>query len=114
MLLFAAEQVANLQKELDVMRFLAAEPHAIQKVKDEFGPLSLWTKSAFDKHVADAIKAERERYAPLDIYEPNAEVKTQCIIRWMAETPSGWIGAWDKAALENVCITAAAIEKGLT
>lgn len=62
-----------------------------------------------------ATLAERERYAPLDIYEPNAEGKTQCIIRWMAETPSGWVGAWDKAALENVCITAAeAIEKGPT
>jgi hypothetical protein len=36
-----------------------------------------------------------------EIIAPNSKGKTQCIIRWMIETPSGWVGAWDKSALEQ-------------
>ena len=34
-------------------------------------------------------------------HPPNEEGKTNGIIRWMVETPSGWVGSWDKAALEQ-------------
>ena len=56
-----------------------------------------------------AVVAERARYSKLDIYPPNSEGKTQCIVRWMAETPHGWIGSWDRKSLENV--RAEAIDK---
>ena len=46
-----------LEKELDAMRFLAANPHAIQKVKDELGPLSLWSQSGLEAHVKRQIDA---------------------------------------------------------
>ncbi len=39
---------------------------------------------------------------PLEIRAPNAEGSTMCIVRWQVETPHGWIGAWDRAALESV------------
>ena len=38
----------------------------------------------------------------LEVVKPNVSGATQCIVRWMAETPDGWVGAWDKAALENL------------
>jgi hypothetical protein len=36
-----------------------------------------------------------------DVHPPNEDGKANCIIRWMMETPSGWVGSWDKAALEQ-------------
>ena len=36
----------------------------------------------------------------LTVRPPNVEGETQCIVRWMAETPHGWVGSYDKAALE--------------
>lgn len=32
-------------------------------------------------------------------YQPNAEGATLCTVRWMIDTPAGWIGAYDKEAL---------------
>ena len=40
-----------------------------------------------------------EQAEPVEIKPPNPEGATQCIVRWMAETPAGWVGAWDRAAL---------------
>lgn len=34
-------------------------------------------------------------------HPPNKDGKTNCVIRWMMETPNGWVGSWDKAALEQ-------------
>lgn len=34
------------------------------------------------------------------IYTPNESGSTQCIVRWMLDTPYGSVGAWDKLALE--------------
>lgn len=34
-------------------------------------------------------------------HPPNEDGKTNCVIRWLMETPSGWVGSWDKAALEQ-------------
>ena len=31
---------------------------------------------------------------------PNKEGATQCIVRWMVETPAGWLGAYNKEAFE--------------
>ena len=64
---------------------------AVQKVMDECGPLSLWTKSALDKHVADAVKAERER---------------------CAKVCRKYAGNWKSSEMWEHC--AEAIEKGLT
>ena len=33
-------------------------------------------------------------------YAPNAEGATQCVVRWMVDTPAGWLGAYDKAAFD--------------
>lgn len=32
---------------------------------------------------------------------PNKSGETQCTVRWIVETPSGWIGAWDKSAFDD-------------
>jgi hypothetical protein len=54
----------------------------------------------------DAITALRSALAqqeqePVEIKPPNPEGATQCIVRWFAETPAGWVGAWDREALER-------------
>ncbi len=36
----------------------------------------------------------------LQIVAPNEAGNTMCIVRWQIETPAGWVGAWDKAALK--------------
>ena len=45
-------------------------------------------------------QAEQEQ-EPVEIKPPNPEGATQCIVRWCAETPAGWVGAWDREALEQ-------------
>lgn len=37
----------------------------------------------------------------LDIRPPNDAGETTAVIRWQIETPAGWIGAYDRAALEQ-------------
>lgn len=32
-------------------------------------------------------------------YQPNADGATLCTVRWMIDTPAGWIGAYDKETL---------------
>ncbi len=44
---------------------------------------------------------EQEQAEPVEIKPPNPEGATQCIVRWFAETPAGWVGAWDREALEQ-------------
>ncbi len=39
--------------------------------------------------------------APLHIFATQNDTgETMCIVRWQIETPAGWVGAYDKAALE--------------
>ncbi len=39
--------------------------------------------------------------APLHIFATQNDTgETMCIVRWQIETPVGWVGAYDKAALE--------------
>lgn len=49
------QQVAALTSELDSMRHLAAQPHAIQSVHDQLGPLSLWGAKALERHIASKV-----------------------------------------------------------
>jgi hypothetical protein len=53
--------------------------------------------------VIDTLKAAlaQQEQEPVEIKPPNPEGATQCIVRWMAETPAGWVGAWDREALEQ-------------
>jgi hypothetical protein len=44
---------------------------------------------------------EQQEQEPVEIKPPNPEGATQCIVRWFAETPAGWVGAWDREALER-------------
>jgi len=44
---------------------------------------------------------EQPEQQPVEIKPPNPEGATQCIVRWWAETPAGWVGAWDREALEQ-------------
>ncbi len=39
-----------------------------------------------------------------EIKRPNDEGKAACIIRYEIETDKGWIGSWDKEALEQIII----------
>lgn len=38
----------------------------------------------------------------MKIHKPNDEGSTMCVVRWQVETPNGWIGAWDYAALDSL------------
>jgi hypothetical protein len=48
-----------------------------------------------------AALAQQQEQEPVEIKPPNPEGATQCIVRWLAETPAGWVGAWDREALER-------------
>jgi hypothetical protein len=50
----------------------------------------------------EEVANERARYSALAIHPPNDSGNTMCIVRWMVDTPHGWIGSWDRAALDNV------------
>lgn len=69
-----------------------------QEVKD-FGHLD-------HSPARQALQDELVRlFTPLDIQPPNNSGATMCTVRWMAETPNGWVGAYDRAALEQLSIT---------
>lgn len=53
----------RLGKALEMYRQLAAKECAIQKVIDELGPLSLWSKAEFEAEVQRRIDAALERDA---------------------------------------------------
>jgi hypothetical protein len=48
-----------------------------------------------------AQQEAQQEQEPVEIKPPNPEGATQCIVRWMAETSAGWVGAWDREALER-------------
>ena len=55
--------------------------------------------------LAEELKAIDDAPMPtvkdsLTVQPPNVEGETMCVVRWMAETPHGWVGSYDKAALE--------------
>lgn len=38
----------------------------------------------------------------LEIHQPNESGSTLVTARWFVDTPHGWIGAWDREALEYI------------
>ena len=51
---------------------------------------------------AGLCAAPKPEQQALNIQPPNDAGETMCVVRWMAETPSGWVGSYDKAALEQL------------
>ena len=37
--------------------------------------------------------------------------ETSCVVRWLVETPAGWVGAWDREAIEEFARASAAAER---
>jgi len=58
-------ELAAAQKELEAMRFAAAYPMAIGRVRDELGPLSLWTQTGLEAEIQRRLSAAQERNARL-------------------------------------------------
>lgn len=54
-------------------------------------------KTVLDLTTAPPAGQEAE---PLQIVAPNEAGDTMCVVRWQIETPAGWVGSYDKAALE--------------
>ena len=42
---------------------------------------------------------------------PNDEGEAICHVRWMVETPAGWLGAWDHQAFDAYVSAAVAAER---
>ena len=42
---------------------------------------------------------------------PNDEGEAICHVRWMVETPAGWLGAWDRQAFDAYVSEAVAAER---
>ena len=61
-------------------------------------PYAVW-RQGFD--AVRKYKQQPQQAEPVEIKPPNPEGATQCIVRWWAETPAGWVGAWDREALEQ-------------
>ncbi len=55
------ERLRILEAELERMRKIAAEPHAIRVVHDELGPLSLWSNKALENEIAWRVRAATEK-----------------------------------------------------
>ena len=67
-----------------------------------FNGRPLW-KCAIDDQVREiykAMEAVRPKPQTDSIYPPNDSGSTQCIVKWMVDTPHGWVGAWNKNAIE--------------
>lgn len=59
----------------------------------------------FHAEARQALQNELERlFTPLDIQPPNDAGETMCLVRWMAETPRGWVGAHYFDALNQLSI----------
>ena len=76
--------------------------------------------AALPEQSAAAPKAEpvpAGEYPPLQITAPNEEGATMCVVRWQVETPAGWVGSWDRDALEYLLgarAQAAVVKESLT
>lgn len=61
---------------------------------------------SYSVKVASIYKAmESVRTGHIDntaIKPPNDAGQTQCIVRWMVETPEGWVGAWNIEAIKSI------------
>jgi hypothetical protein len=59
----AESKLASVERELEDMRVIAANPLAIQKVHDELGPLSLWSQQGMLYHDKQKERETIERCA---------------------------------------------------
>ena len=66
------------------------------------------------KEALRAALEQEEQEPAVEIKPPNPEGATQCIVRWMVETPAGWVGAWDREALAQFVAPPRRKWKGLT
>lgn len=48
---------------------------------------------------------------PLAPKPPNADGNAIVHVRWMVETPAGWLGAWDRSAFDAYISAAVAAER---
>lgn len=67
-----------------------------------FNGRPLW-KCAIDVQVQEiykAMEAVRPKLQTGSIYPPNHSGATQCIVKWMVDTPHGWVGSWDIDAIK--------------
>lgn len=66
------------------------------------GSGSDWLKRGTSWEDHELVYGSEPKALPtLDIRPPNESGETLCKVRWMAETPHGWVGSYDKAALEQ-------------
>ena len=49
----------------------------------------------------------------MEIRRPNEEGSTMCIVRYLVDTPAGWIGAYDRAALEHIAALEVRLKEAL-
>lgn len=63
-------------------------------------------KCGVDVQVIEIYKAMEEarlgHIIEADIKRPNASGDTQCIVRYMVETPHGWVGSWDIESIKHL------------
>jgi hypothetical protein len=86
----------------------APSPQVTQRIADM--PMSEYRRGVHDgfklglregRIKAEDEMREQQEQEPVEIKPPNPEGATQCIVRWLAETSAGWVGAWDREALER-------------
>lgn len=53
-----------------------------------------------DIHGPLVLEGQDKAVALAEPKAPNEEGSTQCVVRWMLETPGGWLGAYDKSAFD--------------
>lgn len=80
----------------------ASAPQAdSQPIKTElFNPLEGGNAETALQMAAVIALRDSQPAAALEITTPNDSGSAQCIVRWQIETPRGWVGAWNREALE--------------
>jgi len=91
------ELVSRLQSLLDRMSNDARTALMFEADGDTLRDVMAFIRER--QHIAKSQNSEFE------IYPPNDAGSTNCIVRWMVDTPDGWIGAWSKEALEGFIST---------
>jgi hypothetical protein len=92
---FFCSLAMNKQDWLDVEAFFDDVLDQLEQDPDRWG-------AGYEAgYAAGMAEMKPEQAEPVEIKPPNPEGATQCIVRWWAETPAGWVGAWDREALEQ-------------
>lgn len=110
-----APQPVQPRQEPVAVKFSAVEAVLDGIDKTEFEDRGGWWETSVGAEFgAERLQELRELFAApqpvqpgqpkLDIKPPNESGSTLCTIRWMVETPNGWIGSWDREALEQFIV----------